>query len=206
MIKLSDVFIVDLVVHAVLGAILTFLILVVLRIACAKMKVLLPFAKLKLRYMMLFVIAGSILLSIGVAGIVKVSSTRDISTLLQKLRTCTSLKAHNSFFDREAYKSASEDILIENREIIDKLVAVMDSAIYKRSSRGGFIDSRNLIDIDLYRNGRQMTRFRIIAGYILQIGKGTERRLYECQDADFLFKAREAIGARGAYFGLYSEE
>jgi len=206
MVELSDILIVDMVVHTVLGSVLTFLVLVVLRLACAKMKVLLRFARLKFRYIILLAIVLPILLSVGVAGILKVSSTRDISTLLRKLRTCTSLEVRNSFYDREAYKVDSEDIVIEDREIIEKLVAVMDNAIYKRRRRGGVIDTKDLIDIDLYRNGTQIAWFRIIGGYILQIGKATERRRYECQDADFLYKVREAIGAGGVHFDIGSEE
>lgn len=199
MIELSDILIVDFVVLTPVGAILVFLVLLVLRIVCAKMKVLKPFAKLKIRYLALLVIAGSVLLSIGVAGILKVSSTRDISTLLRKLRTCSSIRVDNSYYDRQAYKHDREYIVINNRERIQELVTLIENAGYKRTRSGGFIDTRSIVDIYIYENGSETGSFRFIL-HILETGKDTKQRRYDCADMYFLSRVRQTIGAQGVFF------
>jgi len=178
-----------------------FVLLLILQKICAKTNILLAFANLKARHIVVMLTVSSVLLFVLLATLLKVCAKKDISSILVKLKSCTTLTVHNSFYDRKAYKKASENITIKNREIIGKLTDVMANAQYELVWMPGSFATEEFIDVYVHKNDVQISEFRVIAGNILEIGKVSKPHRYMCPDRGLLDKVREVTGARGDWLG-----
>ena len=195
--KLSIPLIFELIFIISFVSICLFLVVLVLRLLERK-KILQKLVNLKVRNIILIIALGSISFVLVVTGILKVSSAKDISSILDMLQDCSNVWVVNSYYDRELNRVANEKIIIEEQKTIRTLSNVMAKAKYQRDRMRGVPSTFDTIDIYVIRKNNseiQKIRFSVIAGYLLDINK----HRYYSSNEELLYDIRKAIGARDGY-------
>lgn len=188
MVKLSGIFIITIGASTVFLSLCMLFMLLICRILCSKIKIFMHFAKLKIRYIILITIAGSILLFFSMAAIYKITSTIEIASIKSDLKTCTSLRAQYTFGDPKTYKIVSEDITIEDSNVLGQLAALMANVKYERWRGGGYLAALDKMDIILYKNGLPIRQIRIVAVNFLETNN-----TYRCSDSSLAEKIRKIL-------------
>jgi len=188
MVKLSDIFIITIGFHTACLSLYTLFVLLICRIICSKMKIFLPFAKLKVRYIILITIAGSILLFFSMAAIYKITSTIEIASVKSDLKTCTSLRVYDPWGGSKAFKGITEDT-----NVLGQLAALMANVKYERWRAMGHWETPDIMDIILYKDDVQVRHFRIVLDNFLETNGILSVNTYRCSDSSLAEKIREIL-------------
>ncbi|HIJ52340.1 MAG TPA: hypothetical protein HPP66_04200 [Planctomycetes bacterium] len=184
--------VIDLAVKVICVSILIFIFLLVLRNVCANKMILLGFANLKIYRIIIALSICSVVLFILIVSILSISTRREISLMIENLEDCTELKIVNSLMTLKG--SVTEESTINDRRIIERLVSVMNKGGFTRMTSRGCIETKEYIDIYVFKNKREIVKFRIIGGYVLEIGEEPELRRYRSSSKKLLWEVRISLG------------
>jgi hypothetical protein len=189
MVKLSDIFIITIGFNTFFFLLSLFFMLLIFRMMCSKMKIFPSFAKLKIRYVILITVAGSILLFFSMAAIFKITSTKEIASVKNDLETCTSLRVYDPWGGSKAFKGTTED-----PNVLGQFAASMANVKYERWRSIGRCECLDHIYIILYKNDAQVGDFRISHGNFLDTYDTTlSANTYRCSDNSLAEKTRKIL-------------
>ena len=189
MVKLSDIFLITIGFNAFFFLLALFFMLLIFRMMCLKMKIFPSFAKLKIRYIILITIASSISLFFSMAAIFKITSTIEIASIKNDLKTCTSLEVYDPGGGSKAFRGTTED-----PNVLGQLAALMANVKYERWRSIGPCECLGHIYIILYKNDVQVRDFRISHGNLLDTYDTTlSANTYRCSDNSLAEKIRKIL-------------
>lgn len=179
-----------------------FAMLLVLKVYAEK-KILLAVFNLKVRNIILALFIGSVLLFLLWTVSLKMSAKKDITLILSSLESSVRLMVRNSFYDQEHNGMTTENIVVEDAELISKLEDVLAKVRYELVSPLGHPATENFIEIRIIRKNQkknQTDSFGIVGSNLLLISSKTSNhklRQYISSDEKLLSNVRDAIGVRG---------
>lgn len=182
----------ELAVMIIFASFLIFIFLLFLRHFCYSRQILLGFANLKIYRIIIALSICSVVLFILIINILNISARREISLMIENLEDCTDLKIVNSLMTLKG--DVVEESIINDRRIIERLVSVMNKGDFTRMKSGGLIATKEYIDIYVFKNKRKIVKFRIIGGYVLEIGEEPEMHRYRSSGKELLWEARTSLG------------
>jgi len=178
------------------GAVLTFASLLALRRFCSSKGILLSFASLKTLKLILMVGVCAVLSFILLVCTVTMSARREIWSVFGSVQRCSSIKLVNSVMTLKG--NICEESVITQREVIESLFALLNETSFNRMTSAGAIATKDYIEIEVYNNGERIVSFRVIGGYVLEVGEIPMPHRYKSSERDLLANVRKVIGVRGS--------
>ena len=131
-------------------------------------------------------------------SLIKLWATRTVSSITDKLKTCTGLEVHNSFYDRASEQEVYKKIAINDPNVFERLTSVMTNAKYKLLLLPGAISTKDFVMVILYRDSTQIGCFQVIAGDMLCLCANRNNLVFESEDEALSFRIRDVLSLDGS--------